>query len=372
MSRIIRTLVATGAAVGISVLGLAATAASPAAASSVGTTGGGSWSFGTFDPSFNYHEGIQLGSTTTNYQAQVQQPINAPGQIPSVFSNRTRTIPVKYVVQKQTVTTDTVYPGLLQSYVDPSVVATNLNWTPPGSLTVGQITNLTANFTWTTGQNHTGSMYWIINTPDGNVWIYYGDIAATGVFTGQSGTGVNMITLGGARAEASQPGLGYSPEYDTLANILAAAPASGKYTTIGDEPVNWIGLAVDEGASGAQGVQLSSASPAVDIGTSVTGDSTYTPGTIPGSSGPWVNDTSAPAWLYLYKTAGSTPAQAIDESLIDNTQGDSGGQFRVVDGMYMYNFPVSQLTDLTASYQFGIRIGSSTAAPIGVVGWGIK
>ena len=41
--------------------------------------------------------------------------------------------------------------------------------------------------------------------------------------------------------------------------------------------------------------------------------------------------------------------------------------------MYMHNFPVSQLTDASAQYQVGIRMGSSTADPVPTpVQFGIK
>jgi hypothetical protein len=181
-----------------------------------GTTGPGSWGF--YQDNGNQ---IQLGQTSTSsstanvvttqagptlYQAQVQQPINAPGQIPSVFSNKTRTIPVKYKVQAapstQTVTTpttttttttgDTVYPGLLDSENSGTPTFTNLLWNAPSGVTVGQITNLMANFQWQQGQNAAGSMRWTIDTNAGQVNVYYGEPFNTGATNVDSG--VNMIT----------------------------------------------------------------------------------------------------------------------------------------------------------------------------------
>lgn len=70
---------------------------------------------------------------------------------------------------------------------------------------------LSADFTWETGQNHTGSMCWIINTPDGNVWVYYGDIVGTGVYTGTSGSGANMITAATTENRARRHSWGILP-----------------------------------------------------------------------------------------------------------------------------------------------------------------
>jgi hypothetical protein len=367
---------------------LSAGAGAAMATTSPGTTGPGDWSFGTFlnsEGQLVYHEGITHTSSPpiVSYSANVQQPINAPGQIPqSVFSNKTRTIPVKYVVQKCTTPGASAdhYPGLLQSVADPNVVtgansdvgASNLNWSPPSGsgLTVSQVTNLTANFQWAQGQNQAGSMRWTINTPLGNVDVYYGEPFNTGAGTVDSG--VNMIT--DANSPAPNPARvdawpSHNNAYDTWNNTVMSNP------TVANEPVNWIGLIVDSGSvSAPEAVQLSATNPAVDIGTSVTSDATYTPGNVSsgGGSTTCAADTTDNFWLSISKTSGATPAGTIDEALIDNTQGDSGGQFRQVDGMYMYNLPMSQLTDLTATYTIGISPHSDGSNPVGQVSFGLK
>lgn len=80
----------------------------------------------------------------------------------------------------------------------------------------------------------------------------------------------------------------------------------------------------------------------------------------------------APAWISLSKMSGSTPLPPIDEPTITSTQGDTGGQFRQVDGMYIYNLPVSQLPDLAATDQVGISFNSDGSDPVGVVKFGLK
>jgi len=365
-------------------LGLVSAGAGAAsAAQNPGTTGPGSWSFGTFLNSENqliYHEGITHTTTppTVNYTATVQQPINAPGQIPSIFNTKTaRTIPVKYTVQKCTTPGASAdhYPGLLQSDatdttitgVNSDVGASNLNWTPPASanLTVGEVTNLTAYFQWAQGQNQAGSMRWTIGTQAGNVDVYYGEPFNTGAGTIDSG--VNMITdpTNTARVDEWTSG---NNTYGTWADKVMANP------TVANEPVSWIGLIVDSGYAGPEAVQLSSTTPAVDIGTSVTADAFYTPGDVSsgGGSQTCANDTTDNFWLAISKTSGATPAGTINESLIDNTQGDTGGQFRLVNGFYMYNLPLSQLTDLTATYTIGISPNSDGSSPVGLVTFGLK
>ena len=103
----LRTIVAAAAApLALGSL-LLTTAGAASATVSPGTTGPGSFQFLTFDPSWNATNGIQTtggGSPTTQYQVQVQPPLNVPGQPPAALSSKARTIPVKYLVQSRTTT----------------------------------------------------------------------------------------------------------------------------------------------------------------------------------------------------------------------------------------------------------------------------
>jgi hypothetical protein len=241
---------------------------------------------------------------------------------------------------------------------------------------------LMANFQWQQGQNAAGSMRWTIDTNAGQVNVYYGEPFNTGATNVDSG--VNMITNPNnpARVDVWTTG---NNTYDTWANSVTSHPA------VANEAVNWIGLIVDSGYTGTEQVQLSSDSPAVVIDTTATsGDSTYTPGTIPGgsstsattgtpvvsdpvASGPYAATTTPAMYLYLGKVSGGVPGAPIDETGLYNTQGDFGGQFRVVDGMYMYNLPMSQLTDLTATWAVGISPNSNGSNPLPVpVQFGLK
>jgi hypothetical protein len=365
MSRIIRMLVAVLAAGGLALTGLLTAAGAASATTGPGTTGPGSWFFDQGDG----NNAITTTSSppTVSYKAAVQQPINAPGQIPSVFSNKTRTIPVKYVVQKCTTpgASTTHYPDTLTSLNGVSYPGIgsygNLSVTVPTGTTVSQVTNLTANFQWLNGTtNEAGSMRWVINTRAGNVDVYYGEPFNTGGGTVDSG--VNMIT-DPTNTSRVDVWVTNNNVYDTWNNSVMSNPA------VANEPVNWVALVVDSGFAGTEQVQLSG----VQVEANGVTD-TYTPGDVSSGGGATTcaTDTTDSMYIYLAKVSSNSPVAPIDESLITDTQGDTGGQFRVANGFYMYNLPLSQLTDLSAQYQVGISPNPDGSSPVGVVQFGLK
>jgi hypothetical protein len=359
-----RVLITAATTVAAALLAAGMGAAGSASAAPVGTTGPGSWQFDQGDG----NNAIQTTTSppTVSYSATVQQPINAPGQIPSVFSNKTRTIPVKYTVNKCTTpgASKTVYPDTLESDLGATYPSIGdygaLEFFPPAGTTVSSLSGLTASYAWATGTDHGGSMRWSVHVPglSGSIFVYYGDepnFASESV----SQSGVNMIAnTSDVRVDTSQlPGGTF---YDTWAHALTLA---------GSQPVSSVSLVVDAGWGGTQKVQLTD----VQVN-ETTGLSEYVPGTVTSGGGSPVcaPDTTDNFWLYLSKKSGAAPAQQIDESLIDNTQGDFGGQFRMTGGFYMYNLPLSQLTDLTATYQIGISPNSDGSNPAGLVTFGLK
>jgi hypothetical protein len=338
MLRIIRMLTAATAAGGLALLGLVTAGA--ASAGTPGTTGPGIWSFDPGDGSNAISTTYNtVTSTSTAYQAQIQQPINPNGT--SVWPAKKGVIPVQFYLQqatdtKTTKTPTTVYPDTLTSDGSPYPGLNSygaLFWTPPigSNLTVGGLTNLTAYFNWLAGTNQAGSMRWTINTPDGNVFVYYGDPMNTGT----ADSGVNMITHGGNRVEISQLNPAHSPLYDTWTSVLADSATSG--TQVANEPVNWVQLVIDSGTSTApEKVQLSD----VQI-TDNQGTSEYVPGTVTGtpittdSFGPWANTTSPAMYIDIAKGTSADPG-TVDEATYTGV-GDTSGQFAVVDGKYKYN-----------------------------------
>jgi hypothetical protein len=341
MTRMIRTLVAIALVAGPGAFGIM-TMSAASATTAPGTYGAGSWFF---DPGTGVNA-IQPANTTTStttstvYQAQVQQPINADGS--STWSSKKGVIPVQFTLQQATstatttITTDAVYPGTLESDLGATYPSVGdygaLSFTPPTGTTVGNITNLTADFSWLNGgNNHTGSMRWSIVTPDGVVYVYYGDLSST-FQSGQGGSGVNMATVTDARVEGEGSFSG-SPLYDTWSDVLSRTAPSG---TVANETVSEIDLVVDAGYAGTQQVALSD----VQItGNGSTGE--YVPGTVPGSTSTthslssWTATTSPAMYIDVVKGNASDPG-TVDETTYTGV-GDSGGQFAVVDGKYKYN-----------------------------------
>jgi hypothetical protein len=94
--------------------------------------------------------------------------------------------------------------------------------------------------------------------------------------------------------------------------------------------------------------------------------------TMPNTTTTTTQDNSQPAYVYLSKVSGATPTSNIDESTLTSTQGDSGGQYRQVDGKYMYNLPIAGL-DTTATYEVGVSFQSNGNNPIpATVQFGLK
>jgi hypothetical protein len=281
--------------------------------------------------------------STDSFSAQVQQPINADGS--SVFSHKSSTIPVQFKV------TDT------QSYMFESVISGDSGATPaadtaysvasytmPPGVTVADINNLTADFTWPYGENHSGGFRWQVGVQvkdtdptsptygqlvTKNIMVDYGD-ASTTMQTGTGGSGVNMVnsTLAAQnRDESSQVG-------GTM-----YTPWSYVQNNFGNLPVTEVDLVLDGGwGTGQTAGTHDQVINLTDATVGYTGgSSTFT---MPGSLTTQTN--SAPAWIYLDKTSGVTTAP-IDETTLTSTQGDTGGQFRQVDGKYIYNLPVNDL-----------------------------
>lgn len=302
-----------------------------------GTASAGSYTSGSWS--------LDAPSTVTA-AAQVQQPINADGS--SVFNHKSSTVPVKFkVTQTRTFAFESVVQG--DSGITPVPYGqpenndfSALSYTMPDGLTVADITDLTADFGWVYGYNHGGGLRWQVVTPSGNIMVDYGD-ASTTMQSGTGGSGVNMVDSSLAsenRVESVQVGgTLYTPWSYVVANF-------------GDLPVTRVDLVVDGGWGGDQVLSLTDATVGYTGGTS-----TFT---MP--AGVTTTSNAAPAWIYLTKVSGASPGQ-IDETTISSTQGDVGGQFRQVDGMYIYNLPVQQLPDKTATYQVGISFNADGSDP---------
>jgi hypothetical protein len=296
-----------------------------ASAASAGTYTSGAWT-------------LQAPSTDS-FSAQVQQPINADGS--SVFSHKSSTIPVQFkVTDTQGFTFESLNPS------DPNYLTSGngendysaLSYTPPAGTTVSGIIDLEAAATFTAGSNGGGALRWSVNTPIGNIFVYYG----TGPgFTDNLVQSGNLIAnTSDVRVDTSQlPGGTF---YDTWAHALTLA---------GSQPVGYTALVLDGGWSNPAGQVMNLTSATVN------GNAFTMPGTIT------TQTNTAPAWIYLDKTSGVTTAP-IDETTLTSTQGDSGGQFRQVDGKYIYNLPVNDLQGASGDiWKVGISL-TQNGSPI--------
>jgi hypothetical protein len=289
----------------------------------------------------------------SSYQAQVQQPINADGS--SIFSAKSRTIPVKW---KVTQTQSFTFESLSGATTVDNGLYSALSYTPPAGTTFEQITGLQAAAAFTSGTNHGGSLRWSVTVPEiqyqgqpANVFVYYG----TGPnFTDSLVQNGNLIAnTADLRVDTSQiPGGTF---YDTWSHAVSLLTG---------QSVSDVSLVLDGGWGGDQVMNLSDASV-----TTTGGSSMFTwPAPIAGVA---VDPSTVPMYVYLYEVSGNTPGAVVDENLV-NTQGDTGGQYRAADGMYMYNFPVSNLPDKSATYKIGISTNSDGSSPFAQVPFGSK
>jgi hypothetical protein len=271
---------------------------------------------------------------TDSYTAQVQQPINPDGS--SVWPAKRGVIPVQF---KLTDTSSYKFESLLAAQTtgtSASGAYSALSFTPSDGTTVSGLNDLTATYAFTTGTNHGGSLRWSINTSAGTVFVYYGDYPS---YTNNTLSGQNI--LGDPtylRVDTSQVGGTF---YDTWTHAL---------TLVGSLPVNYVALVLDSGWGGDQIVNLTSAS--------VNGNGF----TFPGAT---TVQTNAPAaQMDLVRTAGTGTIGSVDESLLTSVQGDAGGNFRQVDGKYIYNLDVSSLG--TGTYNVYLKINGADVQSPGV------
>lgn len=297
------------------------------------------------------------GTPVNSYMTAVRQPINADGS--SVFGAKRGVIPVQFDVLSGTATPHTIGPVVFESINggnDPTTASSGpyawsgLYFTPSTAMTFADVTSLVANYDFTTGDCHGGSLRWTINvTHDGasqNIHVYYGDPGGVQSCTGsadESGDNLMDNSLGNPANRFEFQG-GGTPVYTTYANVLAA-------TNDGADTVNWIGLILDSGWGGDQVIN-----PAT-LTASVNGNS-------------WVRETAGTTWDYgemsptcnipqakivVTKTGGDNPG-AVDETNSVQPK-DTGLYFRNVDCKLIYNLDVSTLRG-TGSYTVQADFGT--------------
>ena len=291
------------------------------------------------------------------YQSAVRSPINADGS--SNWPAKRGVIPVQFDLlaapTTTTTTTKTYDPPVWQSlqadgsvsYATFCLVALCAS---PGTLTFSQITNLSADYLFTTGDCKAGSLRWDVYVQGAAdvIRIYYGDPVNTAPsFQSCSGayseTGQNLISS--PLAPPNRFEIGNNPNIYTNYAAALAATNGGTDLVIGAQ------LTLDSGFAGDQKANVSNVT---------VNDNTWVPKTTETTTtttvdGPGVKTCTLPAAELRWAKNDATPDGAINEA--ESIQPKDTGQFyRQVDCKYIYNLDVSSLNGV-GTYTVWVRIG---------------
>jgi hypothetical protein len=302
------------------ILAVASAAALLAGVAGASTTGTGTWE--------------AYPGQAASYSTSVQQPINSDGT--SVFkANGKGVVPVKFSLSKG------LGPFAFESIFSDASTANDfsfLSWTPGSTLLFKDVTSLIANYTFTTGDCHVGSLRWSVRvSPTQSVFIYYGAYPNFTSCTGadlQSGT--NLIDLSDLRYDTTQVGGTFYDDHD------------GAVALVGNLPIVRASLVLDSGWAGDQRLTLASAS--------VNGNS-FTPDA-PGAGSPTC-DLPSDAAIKVTKTAGAATGTVNEPVTIQPA--DDNGVFKVVDCKLMYNLATSSLSG-AGTYKVEVVIGGVAAS----------
>jgi len=304
--------------------------------------------------------GVALGATSgaweaypgqqTSYATQIKQPINADGS--SVFANNsTSVIPVKFGLSSGL--GPFVFESIYSDGVDPNPDTTDdysfLSFTPASTLSFNDITVLKADYAFTLGDCHGGSLRWSVRTsPTQSVFIYYGAVPEFGNGgvngctptspLGVNQTGTNMIGQPDLRYDTSQYVGGTF--YDSYAHAQAL---------VGTLPIIRASLVLDSGWAGDQRLTLGSAT---------VNDNTFTP---PSATAMKSTCALPPADIKVTKESGDPPLGVVNEP-VSIQPADTNGQFRIVDCKYMYNLAVSSLSGI-GKYKVEVVINGNSVPP---------
>src|SRR4051794_36325264 len=318
---------------------LLALAGNAAAATTTGT-----WS--SFPPQTSTTQTTTSAGTPT-YKTAVRPPINADGS--SNFAARRGVIPVQFdLLAAPTTTTTTIKtysPPVWESIGSDTATGNDFSFAalkPNPLLTFTQITNLSADYLFTTGDCFAGSLRWdvFVNNPSvGVIHIYYGDPGGVQSCSGAVSSGQNLIITGAMnRFEIGNTGV-----YTTYAAAVAATQGA---------QVTWVQLTLDSGFSSDQ---------RADISNITVNDNTWVPKTTETTTstavtGAYATTCSLPAAELRWSKDDATPTGAINEAESIQPK-DTGQFFRQVDCKYIYNLDVSSLTG-QGTYTVWVHIGA--------------
>jgi hypothetical protein len=308
----------------IAVLIVASLVVTPVLADTTVTTANGTWT-------------AYPGQSAT-FQTSVQQPINTDGSS-NFKANGKAVIPVKFGLAEG------LGAFVFESIWSDSDTANDfsfLSFTPIGTVTFNDITQISAVYAFTLGNCHVGSLRWSVRvSPTQSVFIYYGDYPNFTDCTTNSQSGTNMISLTDLRYDTSQVGGTFYDDY------------AGAQALVGTMPIVRASLVLDSGWGGDQRLTLSSATFATDGFTD-----TFVP------SPPSAVTASCPtqeATIRITKTDG-VPLGDVNEPISIQPQ-DNNGVFRIVDCKYMYNLATSSLSGVGTYTVYAVINGQPALGP---------
>jgi hypothetical protein len=308
--------------------------------------------------------------TFSAYSAQIRQPINPDGT--STWPSKRGVIPVQFnltaspttetTTTTKTTTAVTKVPSFQSIYSDGASNGNEwsaLTYVPPANTKVGDINALIADYSWINGTNHGGSLRWQINTSAGSIHVFYGPHPN---FDSNAGLGTpdDLADATDDRVDTSQVG---GTQYDNWANVRSSQFASLGVDSIaltidggwkGDQEINLMNVLVITGStSSSKGIE-DSYSGAPDIIDPDYPTSTTYPAWVPGAPlvetdedveqvvGAPVPTNEIPAFIKVERqNVDPTPDDVIEP--LSSAQGDTTGQFRQIDGKYMYNLKAETL-----------------------------
>jgi hypothetical protein len=297
----------------------------------------------------------QYPNGVTEYQAAVQQPINtantsnwnskSKGAIPVMFKLSSRTGPAVFESIGSDTSVDNDY-----AYA---------SFTPDPGLRFDQVSSLKADYAFTLGNCHGGSLRWQVRTsPTEALHIYYGDEPNFTDCTTNSQSGVNMIGLSDLRYDTSQyPGGSF---YDTYAHALEIV---GR-----DTPVTRVSLVLDSGWQDAP-----NGDQRAEVSNITVNDNVYQ--WDGGGSGDFAATCDLPDATIEVLKGDPVVDGNINEQPVQASLADDGNAFRVVDCKYQYILSIPSL-DGKGTYQVQIWIGGQPVptpdSPGGKVRFDIK
>jgi hypothetical protein len=274
----------------------------------------------------------QYPTGATEYQAEVQQPINTANT--SNWSSKSKgAIPVMFKLSSR------VGPAAFESIGSDTNTANDyayVSFTPSPTITFNQVVTLKTDYSFTLGDCHGGSLRWSVRTsPTQSVFIYYGGLPnLTDCTTGLNNqSGVNMIGQLDLRYDTSQyPGGTF---YDTYAHAQVL---------VGNAPIIRASLVIDSGWGGDQRLNVSN---------TWVNDSEYQ--FVSSAGGSFTPTCVLPdATIQVGKTDPVADGP-INEEPVQSSLVDSGNAFRVVDCKYQYIMSIPSLAG-AGTYYVELRI----------------